>query len=180
MIEMAEASGLPLVPKDQRNPLQTTTYGTGELIIAALDEGVKHIIIGLGGSSTNDGGAGMAQALGVRFSDDQGNEITDYAGGGILGKIAKIDISGLDARLKQTEILVACDVDNPLCGERGASHVFGPQKGATADMVRTLDSNLEHFANQIEAQLGKSVKDISGAGAAGGLGAGLLDSLSDN
>ncbi len=174
VIEMAEASGLPLVPKDKRNPLLTTTYGTGELITAALDGGVKHIIIGIGGSSTNDGGAGMAQALGVRFIDDQGNEMTDYAGGGILDKIAKIECTGLDPRLEQTEILVACDVDNPLCGERGASNVFGPQKGATADMVKTLDANLEHFANQIKAHLGKDVKDISGAGAAGGLGAGLV------
>jgi len=174
VIEMAEASGLPLVPKDKRNPLLTTTYGTGELIMTALDQGVKHIIIGIGGSSTNDGGAGMAQALGVRFIDDQGNELTDHAGGGMLDKITKIDISGLDARLKQTEILVACDVDNPLCGERGASNVFGPQKGATADMVKILDANLEHFANQIQAHLGKNVKDISGAGAAGGLGAGLV------
>lgn len=174
VIEMAEASGLPLVPKEKRNPLQTTTFGTGELITAALDEGVKRIIIGIGGSSTNDGGAGMAQALGVRFSDDQGHEITGYACGGILGKITKIDLSEIDARLGQTEILVACDVDNPLCGARGASHVFGPQKGATEEMVGILDANLEHFSNQIKAQLGKSVKDVSGAGAAGGLGAGLL------
>lgn len=174
VIEMAEASGLPLVPKDKRNPLQTTTYGTGELIAAALDEGVKRIIIGIGGSSTNDGGAGMAQALGVRFSDNQGNEITDYGNGGVLGTISRIDISGLDTRLAQTEILVACDVDNPLCGERGASNVFGPQKGATAEMVSTLDANLEHYAGQINEQLRKNVKDVSGAGAAGGLGAGLL------
>lgn len=174
VIEMAEASGLPLVPKDQRNPLKTTTYGTGQLIVAVLDEGVKKIIIGIGGSSTNDGGAGMAQALGVRFLDNQGRELSDYVGGGMLDNITKIDISGLDARLKETEMLVACDVDNPLCGERGASNVFGPQKGATPEMVKTLDANLEHYANLIGQQLSKDVKDIAGAGAAGGLGAGLL------
>ena len=174
VIEMAEASGLPLVPKDKRNPLATTTYGTGELIAAALDAGVKKIIIGIGGSSTNDGGAGMAQALGAKLIDHQGNPISSHASGGILNTIAQIDISGLDPRIKKTEILVACDVDNPLCGDRGASAVFGPQKGASPAMVNTLDANLEHFANVINSQLGKDVKEIPGAGAAGGLGAGLV------
>ncbi len=174
VIEMAEASGLPLVPKDKRNPLETTTYGTGELIAAALDEGVKKIIIGIGGSSTNDGGAGMAQALGAKLIDNQGNQISNHAGGGILNTIAQIDISDLDPRIKETEILVACDVDNPLCGDRGASAVFGPQKGASPEMVNTLDANLGHFANIIKSHLGKDVKDITGAGAAGGLGAGLV------
>ncbi len=174
VIEMAEASGLPLVPKDKRNPLLTTTYGTGELILAALDEGVKKIIIGIGGSSTNDGGAGMAQALGARLIDQQGQEIAAHAGGGVLSTIDKIDTTTLDPRLENTEILVACDVDNPLCGERGASAVFGPQKGASPEMVNTLDANLAHYADIIKSQLGKDVKEIPGAGAAGGLGAGLV------
>lgn len=174
VIEMAEASGLPLVAKDQRNPLKTTSYGTGQLIIDALEQGADEIIIGIGGSSTNDGGAGMAQALGVRFTDRDNTEISDYASGGMLDQIAKIDISSLDARIRQVQIQVACDVDNPLCGERGASTVFGPQKGATPEMVMTLDNNLEHFADLIHNNLGTNVKDLAGAGAAGGLGAGLV------
>lgn len=174
VIEMAEASGLPLVPKDQRDPLKTTTYGTGQLILDAIDSGATEIIIGIGGSSTNDGGSGMAQALGVRYLDQNGSELKQYACGGMLDKIARIDISGIDRRLQKVEIQVACDVDNPLCGERGASSVFGPQKGATPEMVRTLDSNLSYFADLIKDTLGTDVKDLPGAGASGGLGAGLV------
>jgi glycerate 2-kinase len=172
VIEMAAASGLHLVPRDKRNPLVTTTRGTGELILAALDEGADHIIIGIGGSATNDGGAGMVQALGGRLLDHRGQEIGP--GGGSLSELADIDLSGLDARLRHVKIEVACDVDNPLTGPKGASAIFGPQKGASPEMVAVLDQNLQHYAAVIERVLGKQVKDIPGAGAAGGLGAGLL------
>jgi glycerate 2-kinase len=172
VIEMAAASGLHLVPSEKRNPLVTTTRGTGELILAALDEGAEHIIIGIGGSATNDGGAGMIQALGGRLLDRHGQEIGP--GGGSLSELADIDLSGLDQRLKRAKIEVACDVDNMLTGPKGASAIFGPQKGATPEMVAILDKNLQHYADVIERVLGKQVKDIPGAGAAGGLGAGLL------
>ncbi|MFD2699665.1 glycerate kinase [Paenibacillus shunpengii] len=171
-IEMASASGIHLVTKETKNPLITTTYGTGELIKECLDQGIKKIIIGIGGSATNDGGAGMAEALGVKFLDTEGHTLP--RGGGSLGELAKIDISELDARLADVEIIVACDVTNPLCGETGASHVFGPQKGATPEMVLTLDANLANYAAVVKEQLGKDIRDIPGAGAAGGLGAGLL------
>jgi glycerate kinase len=171
-IEMAAASGLHLVPREKRNPLVTTTRGTGELILAALDEGAEHIIIGIGGSATNDGGAGMIQALGGRLLDRYGQEIGP--GGGSLSELADVDLSGLDERLKRVKIEVACDVDNPLTGPKGASAIFGPQKGASPEMVAVLDQNLQHYATVIERVLGKQVKDIPGAGAAGGLGAGLL------
>lgn len=174
IIEMAEASGLPLVPRPKRNPLKTSTFGTGQLILDALDRGVSEIIIGLGGSSTVDGGAGMAQALGVRFLDKRGRALADGIGGGMLDRIEKIDHAKLDARVAKTEFIVACDVDNPLCGPRGASAVFGPQKGATPDMVKQLDSNLRHLAGLITAQLGRDVLELKGAGAAGGLGGGLV------
>jgi len=174
VIEMAEASGITLVPKYKRNPLETTTFGTGELILDALDQGAKEIIIGIGGSVTNDGGAGMAQALGVRFLDHNGLKIERYGSGGMLDQIAKIDVSSLDKRLREIAIKVACDVDNPLCGEKGASNVFGPQKGATQEMVKILDANLGYFAELIRETIGKDVKELSGAGAAGGLGAGLV------
>ncbi len=172
VIEMAAASGLHLVPMEKRNPLVTSTRGTGELISAALDLGVKHIIIGIGGSATNDGGAGMIQALGAKLLDEEGETIGP--GGGALSQIATVDLSGLDNRLKDVHIDVACDVDNPLTGPRGASAIFGPQKGATPEMVKLLDKNLSHFADVIEKALGKSFRDIEGAGAAGGLGASLL------
>ncbi len=133
---------------------------------------MKHIIVGIGGSATNDGGIGMAQALGAKLLDQQGNELG--FGGGELDKLASIDLSGLDARLKDIHLEVACDVDNPLCGPKGASHVFGPQKGATPEIVATLDSNLAHYANVIKATNGRDVIDTAGAGAAGGLGAALL------
>ncbi len=172
VIEMAAASGLHLVPVEQRNPLVTTTRGTGELILAALDLDVDHMIIGIGGSATNDGGAGMVQALGGRFLDKSGNDIGP--GGGALSDIVSIDLSGLDHRLKDIKIEVACDVDNPLTGPRGASAIFGPQKGATPDMIQVLDQNLSHFADVAEEFLGKSFRNMEGAGAAGGLGASLV------
>lgn len=172
VIEMASASGLELVKKEDRNPLATTTYGTGELIKAALDKNVKTIIIGIGGSATNDGGAGMFQALGGRLLDQEGNEIG--FGGGALENLAEIDLSNLDPRIKDTKIEVACDVNNPLTGELGASHIFGPQKGATKEMILKLDKNLLHYAEVIKQCLNKEVDEIPGAGAAGGLGAGLM------
>ncbi|MBD1564228.1 glycerate kinase [Vibrio sp. S12_S33] len=175
VIEMAAASGLHLVTPKQRNPLVTTTFGTGELIKAALDQGVDHIIVGIGGSATNDGGIGMVQALGIKLLDTQG-EALGY-GGGELAKLATIDCSQLDPRLAQVRLEVACDVDNPLCGEKGASAIFGPQKGATPEMVATLDENLAHYAAIIKQQLGADVRDMAGAGAAGGMGAALLGLL---
>ena len=172
IIEMAAASGLHLVPPEARNPLRTTSYGTGELILAALAEGVEKIIVGIGGSATNDGGAGMLQALGALLLDAQHQPIG--AGGGCLQDLAAIDLSGLDKRLADVEIVVACDVDNPLCGEKGASAVFGPQKGATAEMVQALDSGLQHFAALAARDLGLDIQSPAGAGAAGGMGGGVL------
>lgn len=172
IIEMAAASGLTLVPKDKLNPLVTTTFGTGQLIRAAMDKGIRKIYIGLGGSSTNDGGAGMAQALGVSLLDENGDEIG--FGGGELSKIRKIDVSNIHPMLNKTEIFVISDVSNPLCGPSGASFVFGPQKGASDIMIKTLDANLKYFAKLIHEFLGKDVINISGSGAAGGLGAGLV------
>ncbi|HHW7570888.1 TPA: glycerate kinase [Mannheimia haemolytica] len=171
-IEMATASGLHLVPLTQRNPLITTSYGTGQLIKAALDLGVEKIILGIGGSATNDGGVGMLQALGATFLNAEQREIG--FGGEALSQIQQIDLSGLDSRLSQVEFEVACDVDNPLCGERGASAIFGPQKGATAEMVKTLDHALLHFAETAKSQLGIEIAEKAGAGAAGGMGGGLL------
>ncbi|MDU1059986.1 MAG: glycerate kinase [Leclercia adecarboxylata] len=170
-IEMAAASGLELVPPAQRNPLKTTSWGTGELIRHALDAGVKHIIIGIGGSATNDGGAGMVQALGANLLDEQGNAIG--AGGGELEKLARIDISGLDKRLAACRIEVACDVTNPLTGNNGASAVFGPQKGATPEMITRLDGALTQYARIIARDLDVDVLGLAGGGAAGGMGAAL-------
>lgn len=172
VIEMASASGIHLVKKEERNPLLTTTYGTGELIKAALDKKVKRIFIGIGGSATNDGGAGMIQALGAKLLDEEGKEIG--FGGGSLERLQKIDLRGLDERLKDVIIEVACDVTNPLTGPRGASQVFGPQKGATPEMVEKLDRNLAHYAEIIRKDLNKDIENVPGAGAAGGLGAGLM------
>lgn len=172
VIEMAESSGLPLVPQDERNPLAASTYGTGELIMDALKRGCRKIILGIGGSATNDGGAGMAAALGARLLDADGDEIP--LGGGGLSKLNRIDISGMDPRIKDTEFLVACDVNNPLCGEEGASRIFGPQKGATEEMIVELDKNLLHYAKVIKRDMGKDIAEIPGAGAAGGLGGGLV------
>lgn len=172
VIEMAAAAGLHLVPLKKRNPLATTTYGVGELIKAALDMGCRRFIVGIGGSATNDGGAGMAQALGAKLLDENGNEIG--FGGGELSKLARIDISTLDKRLQESEFLVACDVTNPLTGPEGASAVYGPQKGATPEMVKVLDENLRKYAEIIRKDLGVDVENVPGAGAAGGLGAGLI------
>ena len=172
VIEMAKASGLEIVEKKKRNPMITTTFGTGELIRHALDHNVKEIIIGLGGSSTNDGGSGMAQALGAKLLDQNNNQIS--FGGGNLDKLDKIDISNLDSRLQDVKIILASDVTNPLIGKDGASRVFGPQKGATPEMVEKLENNLQHYAKIIKRDLNKDVASVSGAGAAGGLGAGLM------
>lgn len=175
VIEMAAASGLHLVAPEQRNPLVTTSFGTGELILAALNHGARKIILGIGGSATNDGGAGMMQALGAHFHDIDGKEL--HVGGAALAQLASIDLSQLDARLAQTDILVACDVDNPLCGAKGASAVFGPQKGATPERVKLLDAALQHYGEKIELATGKSVLNVAGAGAAGGMGAALFGLL---
>jgi len=174
VIEMAEASGLPLVSGKQMNPLKTTTYGTGELILDAAKRGATKIIIGIGGSATNDGGVGMAQALGVRFINKRDKEITERGAGGMLDKIASIDVKDLNPLIKKIKIIVASDVNNPLCGKTGASNVFGPQKGATPAMVKTLDANLRHLGKVIKTDLKKDVVNLKGAGAAGGLGAGLV------
>lgn len=171
-IEMAAASGLALVKPEKRNPLLTTSRGTGELVLAALDRGVRLMIIGIGGSATNDGGAGMLQTLGVRLLDRNGHEIVP--GGRGLSSLVTVDASGLDPRLSACRVQVACDVDNPLTGRRGASAVFGPQKGATASMVAELDANLERFGLLLEQYTGGKVIDNPGAGAAGGMGAALL------
>ncbi len=172
VIEMAAASGLPLVPPEKRNPLITTTYGTGELILAALAKGCRKLIIGIGGSATNDGGAGMAQALGARFLDAQGKELGP--GGAALADLEHIDVTNLDPRLAGFEVTLACDVNNPLCGPRGASAIYGPQKGATPELVAQLDAALIHYADVVRKDLGADVQDVAGAGAAGGLGMGLM------
>lgn len=172
VIEMAAASGLPLLSKEQRDPRITSTFGTGQLIKAALDHGAKKIIIGIGGSATNDGGTGMAKALGAKFVDCDGKELLE--GGTALARLAAIDLTDFDKRVAATQIMVACDVDNPLCGYRGASAVYGPQKGATPAMVQELDAALGQFATIAAQATGKDVAHHAGAGAAGGLGAGLL------
>ena len=172
VIEMSAASGLTLIKPEQRNPLLTTTYGTGQLILSAVDDGCRRLIIGIGGSATNDGGAGMAQALGALLKKTDGTSIS--AGGQGLTELSDIDVRNLDCRLGETEIIVACDVDNPLTGPRGASYVYGPQKGATLEMMEVLDQSLAHYAEIIKICLGKDIDDLPGAGAAGGLGAGLM------
>lgn len=172
IIEMASASGLRLVEPGRRNPLITTTYGTGELIKAALDAGCGRLIVGLGGSATNDGGAGAIQALGARLVDKDGREIS--WGGASLARLATIDLSNLDPRLRDVDVLVASDVTNPLVGPEGASAVYGSQKGATPEMVEQLDRALQHYGEIVREQLGVEIRDKPGAGAAGGLGGGLL------
>lgn len=172
VIEMAQASGLRLIAPQRRNPLFTTTYGTGELIRVALDRGATNIVVGIGGSATVDGGAGMAQALGARLLDDRGEDIP--FGGGNLGRLRRIDVATLDARLGSVSVLVASDVDNLLTGPQGASSVYGPQKGATPEMVTQLEANLSHYAEIIRRDLGVEVRTAPGGGAAGGLGAGLV------
>lgn len=175
VIEIAEACGLPLVPESKRNPLTTTSYGVGELILDAVSHGADSLIAGLGGSATNDAGVGMLQALGCRFLDETGEEVP--RGGAALGAIRSVDVSGLPPAIKHLDIQVACDVNNPLYGEQGAAHIYGPQKGATPEMVTKLDGGLRNFAEVVEAGLGKDVQAIPGAGAAGGLGAAFVGFL---
>lgn len=172
VIEMASASGIQYVTKETKNPLITTTFGTGELIKECIEQGIKEIILGIGGSATNDGGTGMAAALGYKFLDKNGQVIPQ--GGGHLGDLYTIDRSEVIEGLKNITILVASDVTNPLCGENGASAVFGPQKGATPEMVQILDRNLRHYGEIVKEQLQIEIIDVPGAGGAGGLGAGLL------
>jgi len=172
VVEMAAASGLALVPPQQRDPRITTSYGTGQLIAAAMDRGCRKIIVAVGGSATNDGGAGVAQALGASLMDENGAQIGPGAAG--LLRLAKIDVSHMDARIAQTEFYVATDVSNPLCGPEGASAMYGPQKGATPEMVPELEAALTHYAQVLMRDLKQDVADRPGAGAAGGLGAGLM------
>jgi glycerate kinase len=172
VIEMAAASGLVLLRSEERDARRTSTYGTGQLIAAALEASCRRLIIGLGGSATNDGGAGMAQALGARLSDEGGRDLPP--GGAALARLARIDVSGLDGRLRNCQVLGATDVTNPLCGPHGASAIYGPQKGASPADVKELDAALAHYAAVIERDLGKRVAEVPGAGAAGGIGAGLI------
>ena len=172
VIEMARSSGLALVELDARDPRNATTKGVGDLIAEALDAAQSKFIIGIGGSATNDGGAGMMQALGASLLDSDGRELGP--GGAALAKLDRIDVSNLDERVRSTSVVVACDVNNPLCGPTGASAVFGPQKGATPEIVAELDAALDHFADVMERDLGADVRERAGAGAAGGLGAGLM------
>lgn len=176
VIEMASASGLHLVPRDQRNPFFTTSFGTGELIKDALDRGIKHIVLGLGGSATNDAGVGLAQALGIQFQDDNHQELP--FGGMALAQLSHVDVSQAHPLLNECRFEVACDVDNPLCGERGASAIFGPQKGATLEMVDKLDKTLAHFADVLVLSGFSDHRLDPGAGAAGGMGLGAKVFLS--
>ena len=171
VIEMARSSGLALLKPEERNARATTTFGTGELALAAMAKGATHLIIGIGGSATNDGGIGFASALGVRFLDEAGKEVRPI--GEDLGKIRKIDMSGLKFNPAKVTFEAVCDVDNPLCGQRGAAAVYGPQKGAKPDDVQFLDAGLANLAARVKANLGKDLADMTGAGAAGGLGFGL-------
>ena len=172
VIEMAAASGLPLISENEKNPMIASTYGTGELIKHALDKGCDRIIMGVGGSATNDGGQGMAKALGVRFLDKLGDDI-GY-GGGSLDKLYSIDVSEMDKRIKNCEVILACDVENPLCGPTGATYTFGPQKGAKEELLEILDKNLAHYAEVVKSTFNIDIKDYPGAGAAGGLGGGAM------
>ncbi|OJD19134.1 hypothetical protein AJ78_00920 [Emergomyces pasteurianus Ep9510] len=174
IVEMAAVAGLRLVPKDSRNPTITTTYGVGELMRAALDEGVDRLIIGCGDSGTSDGGAGMLQALGARFLDSHGNEIAPASGGIALCAVADVDLSGLHPRLQEVEIEAACNCQNILCGPKGVARVYGPQKGATPAEVDLLDKALNAYASVVSKKLGRDISTVSGSGASGGLGAGLL------
>ena len=172
VIEMARTSGLALVPDEKRDPLITTTFGLGEAIIHAIDAGFRRFIIGIGGSATNDAGAGMAQALGVRLLDSAGRDLE--FGGAALSRLNRIDMSGLNDAVRNCEFLVACDVNNPLTGPTGASAIYGPQKGATSEMIERLDAALLHFAEVVRRDIGAEINDIPGSGAAGGLGGGML------
>ena len=172
VIEMAAASGLALLSEDERDPQLASTFGTGELLRAALEANFRRIIVGVGGSATNDGGAGLAQALGARLLDAEGHELP--RGGAALARLARIDAAGLDARLSDTDVIVATDVTNPLCGPDGASLVYGPQKGASAAVARELDAALACYAEVVKRDLGVEVATMPSAGAAGGLAAGLI------
>ncbi|MDS0527118.1 glycerate kinase [Clostridium sp. SHJSY1] len=172
VIEMAAASGLPLLKENEKNPLITSTYGTGQLIKDALDRGCNNFIIGIGGSATNDGGTGMLKALGVKFLDENNNEVKD--GAIELDKLLTIDMSGFDKRIFECDIKVACDVQNPLCGENGASYVFGAQKGADEELMAILDKNLYHYGEVLEKTFNTEVINVPGAGAAGGMGAAFI------
>lgn len=172
IIEMAQASGITLISNEERNPLNTTTYGTGEMILEALNMGVEKIIIGIGGSATNDGGIGMAQALGVKFYNNKGKEIG--LGGKYLLEIQNISIDNIDQRIKETEIQVICDVTNPLTGPTGATYVYGPQKGATDEMLKLLEEGMINYNNVVKREFGLDLNSIPSTGAAGGLGAGLI------
>ena len=172
VIEMARTSGLALVSIQDRDPINATTYGLGEAISAALDEGFRRFIVGIGGSATNDAGAGMAQALGIRLVDGQGNDLPP--GGGALAELDRIDLTGIDTRVRESEFMVACDVTNPLTGREGASAIYGPQKGATEEMVAELDSALHHFADIVRDEIGVDIEFMQGSGAAGGLGGGMV------
>ena len=172
IIEMAAASGLELLGHEERDPLRTSTFGTGELLRAALTAGHRRVIVGVGGSATNDGGAGLAQALGARLLAAGGAELP--AGGAALARLTRIDVSALDRRLEDSEVVVATDVNNPLCGPQGASMVYSAQKGASEPVARELDAALAHYAEIVRRDVGVDVADVPGAGAAGGLGAGLI------
>lgn len=174
VLEMAAASGLALVPPELRDPMNTTTFGTGQLILAALDAGARDIIIGIGGSGTVDGGIGCAQALGVMFLDKKGQAMVCGLAGGSLGHIHDVDMTGIDPRVAGVRVRVACDVTNPLTGPNGSAPIYGPQKGATPEMVEQLDQGLRHLAHIVRSKLNKDVDNLPGAGAAGGLGAGLV------
>ena len=167
VIEMASVSGLPLVPENKRNPLNTTTYGTGELIADALNAGCRNLIIGIGGSATNDCGTGMAQALGIKFLPPNGTEITQPMCGGLLTEIEKIDTTQIHPAVTESFITVACDVDNPLLGQKGCAHVYAPQKGATPEIVEKLENDMQKFADVLENETGRNVRNYPGAGAAG-------------
>ena len=172
VVELASASGLPLLPKERRDPRVTTTYGFGQVLEAARRRGIRTLVAGIGGSATNDGGAGMGQALGFRLLDARGDDLPP--GGAALARLARIDASGVDPGWRKVRVRVACDVTNPLCGPEGATAVYGPQKGATPEMIDELDRALAHFADVVARDLRKEVRDVPGAGAAGGTGAGLL------
>ncbi|MDI2587485.1 glycerate kinase [Psychrobacillus sp. NEAU-3TGS] len=172
VIEMAKASGLTLLKDDEKNPLIASTFGTGELILHALDQGYKKFVVGIGGSATNDGGTGMLRALGMKFLDKTGDEIAE--GAEALAKLHKVDDTNFDKRIREAHFIIACDVDNPFIGSKGATAIFGPQKGVTADLVEVLDQNLFHLANKIEDVTGIALHEKPGAGAAGGLGGAFL------
>jgi len=172
VIEMAKASGLELLKEQEKNPYNTSSYGTGQLILDALDRGCQKIIIGIGGSATNDGGMGMVKALGGKFINNEGVELTE--GGGALGELSSINLTNFDKRISNCKIIVACDVTNKLTGENGASFVYGAQKGGSKEQLEFLDKNLEHYAAIIRNHLGIEIENINGAGAGGGMGAGLM------